>query len=910
MTPFVAIRLLPSTLLVLAATWTVWTCPAFAEDSAVLEDFSGPEISWQATNDLGTNEQGIALKPVGKIAAQQVVVDKSRADSFVERIAISAPGRASMPLEIPIGKAPVLDELNIAVWLKGNRDGAQIAANVVLPRTIHPRTGRPRSVIIKGGIYSATNFWQRIELTDMPRRLKRRVRVMRIELESPIDPREAYVDKIMLFVPGGAGPTVYHTDDLSVDGLVLEAEPTADEQFAIPKSKVQQAAWNKSSDANVKRLPVRVSIAGARLLVDGRSFFPRAITHHGEPLEQLVKLGFNTVLLNSLPTPEQIAEAKKLELWFICPPPSASRLATKERPDAAEFSGILGWYLHDDEVSPLPTGQLMQWVEAIRAWDTEQDRPILLGRQMVQPRDTAMADIQVLGRFPLSQGMSSQQYASWLERQSSLLGPNAIYWLRVPLLPDWQTRTQAQHSFSSIEDLAVDDRRLEQLARLAATRGCGGWLVESDDLLTGDSPVVQRRRKALALINAQWKLIEPWIANGRKIGSVHTSDPSCTAIVMQVDRARLVIPLESAHGDRDGLTLVVPGIPETNQAYALTPAGFTPLAQKRIAGGLRVEFDRSSEALVVFTEDPRVIGSLRKQTRRIAMETAQLRKELAELRLKALMSTVGGAAPSISQVQAMLSHCQRLIAQGNPPAAYAVATKATRQCEQIDQSQQRTMTPGAVLTSYPFPLSLDTLGHIRTVQASFQSRSGGPNQLYGGDFEDLDQLTQWGWKNVHQETPGLTCVAELSALAPHHGDYCLQLSNMASGNPRATTGISLPLRIVSPEIQIEPGSLIEISGWARIDERLPDGAEGLMVEESLGGPDLALRIQSTKGWQPFRLIRQVDTQRHVEFSFALNGIGRASLDAIMVRQWQVPANGEARGERSEARIFRPPTSRL
>ncbi|MCG8435856.1 MAG: hypothetical protein MJA83_17675, partial [Gammaproteobacteria bacterium] len=486
-------------------------------------------------------------------------------------------------------------------------------------------------------------------------------------------------------------------------------------------------------------------------------------------------------------------------------------------------------------------------------------------------------------------------FEQWLEGQESVLGPTVIPWLKIPILPDSRTRSQTSRFFSQIEALAVDERRLERIARLAASRGCGGWLVESDEVLTGDSQVTKRRLKTLSLINAQWKLIEPWIANGKVIGEINTSDPACTAAVWQVDRARLVIPLESKLPPRTGangalpnlLTIIVPGVPESNQAFLLTPAGFSPLVQQRIAGGVRVQFDRESEGFVVFTEDPRVINGFRAQTQRMAWGSAQMRQEVVDLRLRAL-GTLGKSVrnPQLAQVGALLNQSKAQFGQRNPAGAYSLATAAFRQCERFIESQVQSVTPRAVLTSYPFPLSLDTLEHVGDLRAALHSRSGGSNLLYGGDFEDLHQLTQWGWKHYRVESTGVQSAADLSPALPHHGKYCLQLSNVATDASQSfTVKKKAPLRIVSPTIPVNPDGLIEISGWVRIDKPLNERTEGLKIEDSSGGSDLALRIYSTKGWRSFRLLRDKNGKPEFEFSISLHGLGQASLDALMVRAW-------------------------
>ena len=68
-------------------------------------------------------------------------------------------------------------------------------------------------------------------------------------------------------------------------------------------------------------------------------------------------------------------------------------------------------------------------------------------------------------------------------------------------------------------------------------------------------------------------------------------------------------------GPPSGLvSLVVPGVPASNDAYQLTAAGLRKLASTRVAGGVRVALGESERlSLVVLTQDPLVVSTLSKR---------------------------------------------------------------------------------------------------------------------------------------------------------------------------------------------------------------------------------------------------------------------------------------------------------
>src|SRR5262249_15129156 len=118
-----------------------------------------------------------------------------------------------------------------------------------------------------------------------------------------------------------------------------------------------------------------VRLAGAALLVDGKPFFPRGIQWQGEALQFLYERGFNTIQLAARPTMAQSTEAKKLGLWFICPPPLPDTIAQGNLGCADDR--VLAWYL-DDAVSQVDPDYLLRWAEMVRSRDSVPGRPVVV----------------------------------------------------------------------------------------------------------------------------------------------------------------------------------------------------------------------------------------------------------------------------------------------------------------------------------------------------------------------------------------------------------------------------------------------------------------------------------------------------------------------------------------------------
>jgi hypothetical protein len=79
----------------------------------------------------------------------------------------------------------------------------------------------PITTLLRGEIYDRVGAWQQLWIRRPDQILQRQVRALRSQFGSDIDPREAYVDLIVLNAYGGVGTTQLWVDDLEIRGMVL-----------------------------------------------------------------------------------------------------------------------------------------------------------------------------------------------------------------------------------------------------------------------------------------------------------------------------------------------------------------------------------------------------------------------------------------------------------------------------------------------------------------------------------------------------------------------------------------------------------------------------------------------------------------------------------------------------------------
>ena len=73
------------------------------------------------------------------------------------------------------------------------------------------------------------------------------------------------------------------------------------------------------------------------------------------------------------------------------------------------------------------------------------------------------------------------------------------------------------------------------------------------------------------------------------------------------------------------------------------------------------------------------------------------------------------------------------------------------------------------------------------------------------------------------------------------------------------------------------GQIARIHAWVHVPKRLAGTDDGLLVFDSVAGPELGDRVQLTQGWRELTLYRAVPKSGDLTVTFALTGLGAALL---------------------------------
>lgn len=862
---------------------------ALGADVAFRESFDGPELAWK-------------LRPgsEGQIVAQvrQSVDAGGRTHSCETVTAAIAPGY-SIYLDYLVDPAPVIEELKLEVQVRANRPGLQLAAEVVYPRAVDPATGLPRRSVITGDRYARSGEWQRLELTQVPLQARRQARLLSSSFKEAIDPAQAYVDRIILIVPGGAGESRVDTDELTVTGAMFRtptlAKPVPSEHGeGAPTVELQGPLLDSprnSPSGSVEMPSVEVRRQGSALAIQGVPCLPRIIQHQGESFEQLARLGFNTIWLDHVPTEEELNEAHRAKVWIVCPPPSAEQL--RAITPSSEWQAVLAWVVGEHR-NGIHLDSVRSLADSVRNNDLSLSRPLMVhaeGRQQAYGR---LADVVVRSHRP--GGMAIDKRISGGPREA-LIG--CVSWGAIETR--WTDSAAAQLlAFSPRnpdatlhEPIAIRDAVLAEL-----TSGARGIVIRSGDNLTAKQPAVERLALQLSLINNELRLLEPWLVMGKELSSVEIDGTSLTATSWQLDRARLILvpshQVPTTSTDHPYGTLSVAGVAETATAHLVTATGLLPLEVQRGAAGIRVVTGNlSAGGLVLLTDDSRAIAQLKSHTGKQAEKIANSERSLAMselVRLEAIMSQrnpglLQDVRQTLESFKASLIQCDLFIASGDYARGGMVAQALRRAIYNHGEMLCRTTaSEQGAWESWPTSVNVGALPAHETLRQAVAVLPRGPNLLAGGDFENLQQVKQAGWSHARAEESHWQTQVEFTANSPRHGRGALRLTaQLPASNVGMGTEDGQPIVwITSPSIPLSPGALLEVTGWARVTPNGQGG--GLIVVDSLGGDELAVRIPATRDWEPFKLVRSVDQLGSIRINFAIDGATQAEVDAVMVRQ--------------------------
>ena len=844
----------------------------------VREEFETPDPAWRLSDT-----------DCARVTARRRVFGQAHRGEGSELLQLLCGQGSNAYLSYSIPRGRVIDELAAEMWIKSNRGGLQMLLRVVLPHARNPHDGKPLTRLIPGTVYSTPGAWQRLSVEAPATQLRKLLPSLRSQFGAEVTDREAYVDLVVLNAYGGPGLTNVFFDDLVVRRLV-----------SVPAVAQGAADIRRTSHAETVSSNDRASQAGLRgdlMMVEGRPFFARMIDHRGESLGYLKSLGFNTVRLDVTATPAQLMEARRQQLWLVCPPP--------QLPDEGrmrnDYERVLAWSLGRG-LGPREVLEIEQLAVRLRRADRVERRPLIAGVDGPTVRYGRVADIVLLERRPLGGSFPIRQYAPWLRQQQFRVRIGAPIWATVQTQHALALEQQvaALTSQNATESIPVDPRQLRLLAFASLSAGARGLHFTSRSRLDTNDSVTQLRAKTLELLNVELRLVEPWIAGG-KWDELTTRESAVQFGMWQSERSRLLIGVRQADDQQHVLPATgkrvlyadVYGAPVTDQAFQVTSNGLKTLRQRRGSGSRIMLENAPLVSLVVLTENPLVVNHLsrylidnRKRQAQLEYEVAAEWLELMERvhqRLSSQSRARNEDEPLLTRARAEVIRSRRSLDTEDYQTARDMARAAGDNLARVRRANWRQAVASfASPVSSPLCVCFETLPMHWNLTHRLRTARWSANSLAGGDFESLEHMRNHGWSQRRHDQSGATVEVDLALEQPRQGRYALRIRTASRGDRIAEPGVP-PVVIESAPVPVRPGALVRIQGWVLMPKRLSGCPDGLVIADSLAGRALAHRVHSADSWQPFTLYRAVPrNERQVSVRFAVHGFGEVLLDDVSI----------------------------
>jgi hypothetical protein len=811
----------------------------------------------------------------------------------------------------PIGRAPVGDELTASVWVRANRPGMQLLARLVLPHEPNPENINEKlTTLLRGDPYQLAGRWQRLALGRPVKLAREQQQLMRAQLKRDVDFTDAYVDNLVLNLYAGPGATEVWIDDLEV-GPVLDGGP-----FQTTGRAVQPRDTRPLVEPRAPGRAALVEMSQDQLLVGGKRFLMRGIRYSDTPLKTLRDAGFNTLWLDFQTPPAAVEEAVNLGFWVVPAVPVTGSGPHVTSPDA--LNQEVTRFLAGDAVLFWDLGNVLASEEAhtvaaaaklVRAADPQ--RP--LGADVRDGLRSYSLGLDLVGlhRWPLMTGLDLVQYRDWLTKSRLLARPGTFTWTWVQThLPDWYTNLVYERSPSAgfEEPIGPQPEQIRLLTYNALAAGCRGVAFWSDRFLA-DTHQGRDRLLALALLNQELQMLEPLLLTAEAPIWVDTSIGEVKAAVMRTQYGILVLPVWLGSGAQfvpgqsaaSKLTVVVPEVPAGRQAWEISPANVRSLQTERVPGGWKVtvpEFGLTC-AILFSAVDNNPNGMLvrfQDQTRRLRKLAAQWAHDLAEvemdkvLKVEARLEQAGHTLRDGKELQDNARQRLRTSVDdwnnGDFHEAYAEAERAVRPLRIMMRAQweEATRTLDSPVAS-PYAVSFFTLPRHWRFMEEVKQASAGANVLPDGGFELGPERAPTAWIKQETTLDDVVLAARPSADQPKEGHQCLMLE-IKPKDPQGTPPEALErtyLAIRSPDVRVQPGSLVQVSGWVRIPKPITASPDGALLFDSAGGEPLAVRLTEAKEWKKFTLYRRVPPSGTVSVTLALTGLGTAYFDDIRIQ---------------------------
>ena len=850
----------------------------------------------------------------GRVVQSQLTNSLPNSGVSCEMIEVQCGYGTYMYLEYPLTGSAILEELQLGLSIRSAPSGLRPAFRVVFPRTAHPATSDPLTTLLFGTSSKGGGEFSRVEIRGVMELLSNQERILRTQFGTAVDLRNAYIDAVVIDVYNGAGNTKLQIDDLRIDGLVPAASVIARDMIARDMIEEQR----NNSDPIRQRLltngalpdTAAPGLALAARARDLRASVPRWIQYRGESIDWLASIGFNGLVLNAPPSAQFLADATRLNLALIAPPPNTMPRESERAAYAPVQAWSIGWLLDASQMEETRarSTQLLNFPQSMQ-------RPTLAEAMESFGTYGRMADILAIPT-PVASSLRSQREAEQLLRASlSSTRGRTLPLTTLVLEPTQEWHTQYDRIANSLRSNALLSSTFDTaLARSKVLRSIAnesrGWYFRSlyplDDATSSNLDGGMQRAESYKAMVAEIDLISPWLQSGEPSTPIPLA-PSLNYLAHRITMPRSQLVILSYNADYDSMVLAAPDqavlevtLPRQEQtvaAYRITRARLESVPIQPSPDGWRLTLSEpSSIEMIVLTEDPRAIAYMQAKIRDTALTLCESRLSMAEQALQTVQMAMVAeqvlpndpAWREVSQAESDLRAATQHLTRNDLHRTMVSADAAWRRGQRIlraswDRARESFAVPqSAVLLTSAMSLPL----HWET-QRALKDRSWQSLRLPGNSIEDQRSMIDAGWSVFRRLEDRVKSDWRVVAnVGPDNSAAIVVDSKSIDGSVLVGGYAGTSMLLSSPRIDLPSDSLVHIQMLVRVAECSSLPQSGILVYDSTAGSGLGqivnLQSSDTATWQRVSLYRMTSAKEGIQIQIELRGEVQAAIDQIQV----------------------------
>ncbi|MCA9240462.1 MAG: hypothetical protein KDA37_09695, partial [Planctomycetales bacterium] len=585
----------------------------------------------------------------------------------------------------PIEPSLVLDEFRPSLWTRCSSGRLQLGVRIIFPFAEHPVTQGRLNTIVWGETYSETGHWQRLQVAGLEKQLSSELVSLRQRFGGELNLEGAYIDALVLNAYTGPGRYRVQVDDLNLNGLI----PLTATGGSLPANWREKWRW---------RYEVFKPSAEQRFWVSPNRP-PTWLHYRGESLPWVRSIGFAGLILNELPSEQQLGRIREAELGAISPPPTHNVAF-----DATAAQALKGWSI-GSALDARQSEVARRQVQRVTQLPSELRRP-LVGEALEHYWMFSRIADEVILPFPapLTAGQTAEKIA-WAAQNLETTKKRGDGWVSLdvgpnPALVDQLRAAHAiiapQREFDAVQANPLGLRYQAACAAVAGARGLVFRTFKPLDLQApGDSATVA----ALRWIHSDLALWGPWMVSGQTSAAPTLDRPDYTAAAWNVSHSRLVIALVSSPAAQHCLPSTGDQPLQLSLASSATPQQILRVTEGRLQ---RVEAQATPEGLqwrverpvpvetFVITSNPLVIDYVRGQLSVGAEQRVADQLEIASYNMGLATQLVEARYPPLEE---------SLFADGDDPLGIRATLRnlaiAQRQLDQGYQAMHSRQAMGA-----------------------------------------------------------------------------------------------------------------------------------------------------------------------------------------------------------------------